>query len=407
MTMPSAARPPSPTLLLAAGVATLALAMGFGRFAYTPLLPPMRADAGLTVALAGIVATANLAGYLVGALAASGSWARARRVAIVRWSVVAGVAATGLMGLHSVPVWLAARFAAGVASGLAFVLISSLVLDRAARDGRRQWPAVLYAGVGAGIALSGLLVPPFVSWGGSRGGWLGLCAVSAVIAAIVLPWLHDTAPAPAAGAATAARPAGRSLFWWLFAAYGGEGFGYIIPATFMVANISAAPALARYAGASWVVVGLVAIPSTLLWNAVGLRIGRAPALAVAMLVQAAGAAAPQYAPNAAGAMIAAVTLGATFMGVTALGSALARELYPESSHTAIGALTAIFGIGQAIGPSFAAVLTVRTGTYGGAIVASAVVLAVSGCAMLLGAGLAGRRAVLSRARPVPESRAGR
>ena len=388
--MPFAARPPSPTLLLVSGVATLALAMGFGRFAYTPLLPPMRADAGLTVALAGIVATANLAGYLVGALAASGRWARGRRVAVVRWSVIAGVAATGLMALHSVPVWLLARFAAGVASGLAFVLISSLVLDRAARDGYRQWPAILYAGVGAGIALSGLLVPLFVGWGGSRAGWLGLCAVSAAIAAVTLPWLHDAVPAAAPGPAAARRPADRTLFWWLFAAYGGEGFGYIIPATFMVAHISAAPALAPFAGLSWVVVGLVAIPSTLLWNAVGLRIGRARAFALAMLVQAAGVVGPDYAPNAAGALIAAVTLGATFMGITTLGSALARELYPERSHTAIGALTAIFGIGQAIGPSFAAVLTVRTGTYGGALAASALVLAASALAMLLRAALARR-----------------
>lgn len=391
--MSAADRQPSPTSLLAAGFATLALAMGFGRFAYTPLLPPMRADAGLTVALAGFVATANLAGYLVGALAASGGWARARRVATIRWSVIAGVAATGFMGLHSVPVWLLARFAAGVASGLAFVLISSLVLDRAARDGRRQWPALLYAGVGAGIALSGVLVPPFVSWGGSRAGWLGLCAVSAAIAALTLPWLHDAAVPPAAPRAAAARrPLDRTLFWWLFAAYGGEGFGYIIPATFMVANISAAPALARFAGASWVVVGLVAIPSTVLWNAVGLRIGRVRALVLALLIQAAGTAAPEYAPNAAGALIAAVTLGATFMGITALASALARELYPERSHTAIGALTAVFGIGQAIGPSFAALLTVRSGTYGGAIAASALVLAASAGAMLLGGAVAGRRA---------------
>ncbi len=403
--MTSAGRSPSPNLVLASGVATLALAMGFGRFAYTPLLPAMRADAGLTVALAGIVATANLAGYLVGALAASGGWARARRVATVRWSVAAVVAATAAMALPGLPVWLLARFAAGVASGLAFVLISSLVLDRAAGEGRRHWPAVLYAGVGIGIALSGILVPPLVAWGGSRAGWLGLGAVAAAVAAITLPWLHDAAPAPApAGGGAARRPAGRGLFWWLFAAYGGEGFGYIIPATFMVATISAAPALARFAGASWIVVGLVAMPSTLVWNEIGLRIGRARALVAALLVQALGVVAPEYAPNAAGALLAAVTLGATFMGITALGSALARELYPERSHTAIGALTVIFGVGQAVGPSAAAALVVRTGTYGHALTASAIVLAASAAAMLTGAGIAARRsAAAARTAPAPGS----
>ncbi len=396
------ARSASPNLLLASGVATLALAMGFGRFAYTPLLPPMRADAGLTIALAGLVATANLAGYLVGALAASGSWARARRVATVRWSVAAVVVTTALMAVHDLPVWLLARFAAGVASGLAFVLISSLVLDRAAADRRRHWPAVLYAGVGAGIALSGILVPPLVSLGGSRAGWLGLAVVAAVVAAVTLPWLHDVAPAPAAAAGPARPPARRALFWWLFAAYGGEGFGYVIPATFMVAIIAAAPSLARFAGLSWIVVGLVAMPSTVVWNEVGLRVGRPRALVVALAVQALGVVAPEYAPSALGAMLAAVTLGGTFMGITALGSALARELYPERSHTAIGALTVIFGVGQAVGPSVAAALTVRTGTYAHALTASAVVLAASAAAMLLGAGIAGRRSAAAvRTTPGP------
>jgi hypothetical protein len=51
-----------------AGAGVLAVVMGFGRFAYTPLLAVMRHDAGLTVELSGVLASANLAGYLCGAL---------------------------------------------------------------------------------------------------------------------------------------------------------------------------------------------------------------------------------------------------------------------------------------------------------------------------------------------------
>src|SRR5918992_1694875 len=52
------------------GMAALAIAMGIGRFAFTPILPMMQEDAGLTVAEGAWLAAANYAGYLVGGLSA-------------------------------------------------------------------------------------------------------------------------------------------------------------------------------------------------------------------------------------------------------------------------------------------------------------------------------------------------
>src|SRR5947209_16736662 len=61
---------PRPGLVhpVAGGVLALAAAMGIGRFAYTPILPAMEAAAHLDTAQAGLLAAANYAGYLVGAL---------------------------------------------------------------------------------------------------------------------------------------------------------------------------------------------------------------------------------------------------------------------------------------------------------------------------------------------------
>ena len=53
-----------------------AVALGFSRFAYALLLPPMRADLGWTYVEAGALNTANGAGYIVGALVAA--WAARR-----------------------------------------------------------------------------------------------------------------------------------------------------------------------------------------------------------------------------------------------------------------------------------------------------------------------------------------
>ena len=51
-----------------AGLAALAVAMGIGRFAFTPLLPMMQDDAGVSLAQGGYLASANYLGYLAGAL---------------------------------------------------------------------------------------------------------------------------------------------------------------------------------------------------------------------------------------------------------------------------------------------------------------------------------------------------
>src|SRR5258705_141699 len=53
-----------------AGLIGLALAMGVGRFAFTPLFPLMQTDAALSVADGAWLAAANYFGYFAGALAA-------------------------------------------------------------------------------------------------------------------------------------------------------------------------------------------------------------------------------------------------------------------------------------------------------------------------------------------------
>src|ERR1700716_3314002 len=111
------------TRVAAAGLAALAVAMGIGRFAFTPLLPMMQADAGLTLAQGGWLASPNYAGYLAGAL-----WAAAqpvRAALAIRLGLLAIGLSTAAMGLSgNLYLWLFLRALAGIASSWVLVHVS-------------------------------------------------------------------------------------------------------------------------------------------------------------------------------------------------------------------------------------------------------------------------------------------
>src|SRR3546814_4164668 len=147
---------PSAVLLSISGFIALAVAMGIGRFAFTPLLPMMQSDAGLGLAQGGWLASANYLGYLAGALTAAimpGSAA-----ALLRLGLLLVVVTTTLMGITaSWTGWLAWRFIAGLASAWVLVSTATLCLTRLAALGQSRRAGGVFAGVGTGIAVAGLL----------------------------------------------------------------------------------------------------------------------------------------------------------------------------------------------------------------------------------------------------------
>lgn len=387
------------SLVLSAGIAALAVVMGIGRFAYTPILPLMQAGEGFSETAAGLMAMANYGGYFLAALFSSYLFKFGGRSVWLRRHLILNVLTTGAMGwCDHAAVWGVIRFLSGWSSGVVFVLCSNIVLDRLLADRRHHWLAgVFYSGVGLGIAFSGLAVPWLSRWEGWRGAWWGLMAFGA--AALPLIWFglregNPSVPPVPQGLPNRTAASSRNRFrpgryGWLVLAYGLEGLGYIVSGTFLVAAVVSWPELAPYGAFSWVLVGLAAAPSTILWSLLGNRWGERRALPAAYLLQAAGVALPALFPHWLTVFLGALLFGGTFMGIVTLAMNVGRRLAADQGRV-VGQLTAAYGLGQMVGPALAGAMASWTGGYVLPLVfAGAVVLAGAGASAPLTA--AGRR----------------
>lgn len=138
------------------GFVVLVVAMGIGRFAFTPQVPLMIAAGQLTLTSAGLVAAMNYLGYLVGAWDAM----RAHRFVETRlWLGITGAVALTLLSAaaDNAVVHGLLRFVIGCMSGWSMVLIAAWTNERLGQLGKPGLSAAVFAGPGAGIALSGLL----------------------------------------------------------------------------------------------------------------------------------------------------------------------------------------------------------------------------------------------------------
>lgn len=361
-------RETAPILLALGGMTALATGIGVGRFVYTPILPPMIETLKLTGSQAGLIASANFVGYLMGALLAAAPRLPGSRRAWLLGALATSAATTGSMGLvASLPAFVALRGLGGAASAFVLVFASALVLDRLAQAGRAGLSALHFAGVGVGIALSAALVSALLAAGsGWRTLWLASGAASVAALAVVALLVPGSTPPHPAALPPPAMPGttpGRSLLA-LVCAYGLFGFGYVVTATFLVAIVRADAGTRGVEPLVWLIVGATAAPSVALWTRVAAKLGLPRAFAAACLVEAAGVAASVLWQTAESMVLAAALLGGTFMGITALGLAGGRRLTAGGDpRRAFGLLTAAFGAGQIVGPALAGYLRDRSGGF--------------------------------------------
>lgn len=384
----STSRPVARTTLGPALAASLILAigMGFGRFAFTGLYPVMVNDGFLTVHGGTLAASANYAGYLLGALLVSNAKPVHARSLCIR-ATVGSIVCMALLGLlHSAAMIIAVRGLAGICSAVSMVAASLWLLQHM---GQGHSAPVLYAGVGAGIVLSAELIALGHHAGlASPALWTVLALASLVLAIAASPALGlqpDPAQASDAGPEARAAGAGTPLAQAvrLIAIYGLAGFGYIVTATYLPFFVQGAlgPVDPIHV---WAVFGFGAVPSCFFWHWLRVRLGTRHSLAWNLGVQGIGVVLPVFSHSAVAYLLSAFLVGGTFVGTVTIAMPAARRVAHAVRFNMLAVMTAVYGVGQIIGPLVANAILASTQSFTGSLLAAGGALVV---AAVLSAGL--------------------
>ena len=336
-------------------IGALAVAMGIGRFAFTPMLPLIVRDGVISPDAGAWLAASNYLGYLAGALVAGRiplSSPSLMGISLMGTAVV--TAAIGV--LDGLGVWLLLRFTAGLLSAWTLVATSSWALRELARGDRARLAGLVYSGVGLGIAVVGVFCMVVARQGvPAQDLWVRLGELAALVMAGPVLWLSwrscaertadllHVADRPYQGDKTAGA-AGIVICYGLF------GFGYILPATFL-------PAMAREMvddpavfGLAWPIFGGAAALSTIVVALLFDRVNRLRVWASSHLVMAAGVVLPTIWLSKETIAVAALLVGGTFMVITMLGLQEGSARAPDNPTAILGRMTAAFAIGQLAGP---------------------------------------------------------
>ncbi|WP_448785036.1 YbfB/YjiJ family MFS transporter [Brucella intermedia] len=361
-----------------AAALVLVVGMGFGRFAFTGLYPLMIADQQISVEGGSYAASANYAGYLIGALlAALLSGIPSRK--LCTFATITTVITLGLLALP-LPEWLIVtiRGFSGLFSAVSMVAASHwLIHDRRLHGGA---PA-LYSGVGIGILLSAeMIAVGHVASLSSHMIWFALAAAALAVTIVSIamqakaesskpyqiqeqPALHEERPL-LLGATR------------LIVIYGLAGLGYIITATYL-------PLLVRSALVSvdpvhiWAVFGLGAVPSCFLWHSLHQKWGTHRSLMANLFVQAIGVILPVL-HTPVSYIVSALLVGGTFMGTVTIAMPAARKLAAKVRFNMLAIMTASYGVGQIVGPLMANALYARTASFDASLVIAAAALLLAG-----------------------------
>ena len=361
-------------ILILTGIAALTIAVGIGRFSYTPILPYMISELNLTTTEAGLIASSNYLGYLLGSLIPIFPQFPKNIRSIFIYSIFISIISLFAMGLTSTfEVFILIRFIHGIFSAFVLILGTSLIVSHVQKKGKIFLGTAHFSGVGLGMALSAIVVSYL---GFLNFTWDELWFSIGILAIMLSFQIIKFTPIQKAEVKYNLKSKNKTNlgFSLITISYGLYGFGYVAFGTFISTMSRLTPGLEKTEPYVWFVVGVTGIPSVFFWNWFGSKIGNDIGLFLANLILGLGVLFSVLINNEFGIFISCIFFGLSFVPITSMCLLEGQKRFSGSFIVSTAILTFSFSIGQMIGPYFSGLLTDYYGSFFFSMIISGIVL---------------------------------
>ena len=362
------------TILILTGIAALTIAIGIGRFSYTPILPYMISELKLTTTDAGLIASSNYLGYLLGSLIPIFPQFPKNIRSIFIYSTFISIISLFAMGLtNTFEVFILIRFIHGIFSAFVLILGTSLIVSHVQKKGKIFLGTAHFSGVGLGMALSAIVVSYL---GFLNFTWDELWFSIGILAIMLSFQIIKFTPIQKAEVKYNLKSKNKTSlgFSLITISYGLYGFGYVAFGTFISTMSRLTPGLEKTEPYVWFVVGVTGIPSVFFWNWFGSKIGNDIGLFLANLILGLGVLFSVLINNEFGIFISCILFGLSFVPITSMCLLEGQKRFSGSFIVSTAILTFSFSIGQMIGPYLSGLLTDYYGSFFFSMIISGIVL---------------------------------
>ncbi len=361
-------------ILILTGIAALTIAVGIGRFSYTPILPYMISELNLTATEAGLIASSNYLGYLLGSLIPIFPQFPKNIRSIFIYSIFISIISLFAMGLtNTFEVFILIRFIHGIFSAFVLILGTSLIVSHVQKKGKIFLGTAHFSGVGLGMALSAIVVSYL---GFLNFTWDELWFSIGILAIMLSFQIIRFTPIQKAEVKYNLKSKNKTNlgFSLITISYGLYGFGYVAFGTFISTMSRLTPGLEKTEPYVWFVVGVTGIPSVFFWNWFGSKIGNDIGLFLANLILGLGVLFSVLINNEFGIFISCILFGLSFVPITSMCLLEGQKRFSGSFIVSTAILTFSFSIGQMIGPYLSGLLTDHYGSFFFSMIISGIVL---------------------------------
>ena len=393
-------------IILLVGFIGVMGALGFGRFAYTPILPSMKEGLSLTYTQMGWIGTGNFIGYLTFSLLGGVLATRIGPRLVISAALILVAVSLFLTGISdSFDFAVAMRTLTGAGSAASNVPIMAMASAWFATSRRGMATGILVSGSSIALLLLGPLIPfilqsfPESGW---RVCWYVLGGITLFIALLNYLFLRNRPEdknlkpfGEPAGLMTSSSTQAFSFsmktlctsrpLWHLAGIFFTFGFSYIIFMQYFSAYlVNEAKVGTDRAGSYLMLLGILSIFCGPFWGTVSDFIGRKYGLALVFLTQGIGYLVFGLMKSDAGYLLATILFGLTAWSVPSIiAAAVGDTVGPRLTPAALGFTILVMGMGQALAPPVGGRIADLTGSFASAFLLAAGVAFIGMMASLL------------------------